>query len=158
MKTSLLLPAKYKTIGLILFIPSLILGILVRFWDVSFDFLTLRFPSANKDANTGHVDFEGLINLTDELAITGLILSLLFIAFAREKHEDEFIHHTRLESWQWAVVLNYVLLLIAIWLVHGMEFIDVMMYNMLTVLIIFIIRFNYVLYKNKVSISSNPAQ
>jgi hypothetical protein len=157
MKTSLLLPARYKRIGIILFIPSLVLGILCRFWDFSFDFLTLRLPSANKDANTGKLSFEGIINFTDEFAITGLILSLLFIAFAREKQEDEFIHQNRLESWQWAVVLNYVLLLIAIWFVHGMEFIDVMMYNMLTVLIIFIIRFNYVLYKNKVSISSNPA-
>lgn len=157
MKTNLLLPAKYKRIGIVLFIPSFILGILYRFWDVSFDFLTLRFPSSNKDANTGKVDFEGLINLTDEVAITGLILSLLFIAFAKEKQEDEFIHQNRLESWQWAVIINYALLLIAIWLVHGMEFIDVMVYNMLTVLIIFIIRFNYVLYKNRISLKSNPA-
>lgn len=157
MKTNLLLPTKYKRIGIILLIPSLVLGILCRFWDFSFDFLTLRLASANKDADTGKLSFEGIINFTDEFAITGLILSLLFIAFAREKQEDEFIHQNRLESWQWAVVINYVLLLISIWFVHGMEFIDVMMYNMLTVLIIFIIRFNYVLYKNKVSISSNPA-
>lgn len=157
MKTNLLLPARYKKIGIILFIPSLVLGLLVRFKEISFDFLTIQFSSANKDAYTGKVDFENLINLTDELAISGLIISLLFIAFAREKQEDEFIHHNRLESWQWAVLVNYTLLFVGIWLVHGLDFIDVMMYNMLTVLIIFIIRFNYVLYKNRVSTSTNPA-
>jgi hypothetical protein len=35
------------------------------------------------------------------------------------------------------------------WLVHGFAYIDVMMYNMLTVLIIFIIRFHYTLRKNQ---------
>ena len=47
--------------------------------------------------------FDDKINFTDEMALTGIILALLFIAFASEKKEDEFINRTRLESWQWAV-------------------------------------------------------
>jgi hypothetical protein len=137
MKTRLLLPNKYKTFGILLFTVSLILGILVRFRDFHFSFLTIDS-----------------INLTDEIALSGLILSLLFIAFAREKNEDEFINHTRLESWQWAVLINYILLLIATWAIHGFAYIDVMMYNMLTIPIIFISRFHYVLYKTK-SITEN---
>ena len=155
MKTNLLLPARYKKIGIMLFIPSLVLGILYRFWDFSLDFLTLTFST--KVGSQPGLNLDEIINLTDEVALSGLIISLFFIAFAKEKQEDEFIHHTRLESWQWAVLINYALLFIAVWAVHGIEFIDVMMYNMLTVLIIFIIRFNYVLYKNKVSTSTNPA-
>lgn len=146
MKRQLLLPSRYKLIGVLLVIPSLILGILYRFFDFSFSFLTIQL-SKPKDGNLKGIDFDNTINLTDELALTGLIIGLLFIAFARENEEDEFIHHTRLESWQWSVLINYGLLLLATWFVHGFAYIDVMMYNMLTVLIIFIGRFHFVLMK-----------
>ena len=42
MKSSLLLPGRYKIIGILLFIPSLVLGLFYRFRDFSFDFLTLK--------------------------------------------------------------------------------------------------------------------
>jgi hypothetical protein len=152
MKSSLLLPSRYKWIGIIVLVPSLILGILVRFKDFSFDFLTL--PSKAKQEGMQKIfNFDEIINLTDELALTGIIIGLLFIAFAREKQEDEFIGKIRLESLQWAVLINYVLLLVATWLVHGLGYIDVMMYNMLTILIFFIIRFHTVLFRNRSSIN-----
>lgn len=147
MESSLLLPNRYKRIGLLMLLPSIVLGILVRFFDFSFSFLTLQF--ATSTVNTKNLHLEDTINLTDELALTGIIVALLFIAFAREKTEDEYIAHTRLESLKWAVLINYVLLLLATWLVHGLAYIDVMMYNMLTVLIIFIVRFNYALSNSK---------
>ncbi len=146
MESKLLLPSKYKTTGLVMLVPSFILGILVRFFDFQFAFLTIK---QKEDASHNFVDD---INFTDELALTGLVIGLLFIAFAREKNEDEFIAHTRLESLKWAVLVNYVLLLIATWIIHGVAYIDVMMYNMLTVLIFFIIRFHYVLNSSKKSL------
>ncbi len=152
MKSSVLLPPKYKWIGIIVLIPSLILGILVRFKDFTFNFLTL--PSKSNTEGAAKVfNFDDEINLTDELALTGLIIGLLLIAFAREKQEDEFIGKLRLESLQWAVLLNYILLLLATWLIHGLGYIDVMMYNMLSILIFFIIRFHLVLFRNRSSIT-----
>ncbi|MFM9908769.1 MAG: hypothetical protein ACKVOW_05455 [Chitinophagaceae bacterium] len=147
MKSTLLLPSQFKVIGIILLIPSLVLGLLFRFRDFTFNFLTLT--RSHSFVNGKNINLDEQINLTDELALTGLIVGLLFIAFARLKQEDEFIHHTRLQSWQWSVLINYGLLLVATWLVHGFDYIDVMMYNMLTVLIIFIIRFHIVLFRNK---------
>jgi hypothetical protein len=147
MRISLLLPNRYKKLGFFMLVPSLALGILVRFFDFQFSFLTLNF--AKTSINRKDLHLEDTINLTDELAFTGIITGLLFIAFAREKTEDEYIAHTRLESLKWAVLINYVLLLAATWLVHGVGYIDVMMYNMLTVLIIFIVRFNYTLSSSK---------
>jgi peptidoglycan/LPS O-acetylase OafA/YrhL len=146
MEFTLLLPNKFKKVGLLLLLPSFILGIFNLYYEFEFGFLTIE--------NTAKGDFGGDINLTDELALTGTILGLLFIAFAREKQEDEYIESIRLKSLQWAVLVNYFLLLIATWLVHGghgFTFIDVMIYNMLTVLIIFIVRFHLVLRKNKVN-------
>src|SRR6185436_15245886 len=112
MKSSLLLPSRYKIIGILLFIPSLVLGLLWRFQEFSFDFLTLK-QSYKQHLGDKTINFDEQINLTDEFALTGLIVGLLFIAFARQKQEDEFIHHTRLQSWQWSVLINYGLLLIA---------------------------------------------
>ena len=143
MQSALLLPYKYKLIGSIMLMVSLALGIFVRFWDFQFQFLTVVLRK-----KPGTV-FDDKINFTDEFALSGIILALLFIAFAREKSEDEFINKTRLESWQWAVLINYILLLVATWTVHGLAYIDVMMYNILTIPIIFIIRFHYVMYKTK---------
>jgi len=147
MDSKLLLPNKYKRIGLILLPPSLLLGILYLYDDLRFEFLTIE-NTAKKGM------FESDINLTDELALTGTIVSLLFIAFAREKQEDEYIDSIRLKSLKWAVLVNYGLLLLATWLIHGghgFSFLDVMIYNMLTVLIIFIIRFHLVLRKNRIN-------
>ena len=150
MKNTLLLPHSYKRTGIIILLPALALGILVRFFDFTFAFLTL--PNGIASIKNKNLHLSEQINLTDELALTGIITGLLFIAFAREKKEDEYIAHTRLESLKWAVLINYILLLVVTWLVHGFAYIDVMMYNMLTVLIIFIIRFNYVLNSSKKTI------
>jgi hypothetical protein len=82
---------------------SLALGILVRFWDFQFNFLTVDLRQKTRGM------FNDNVNFTDEIALTGIILGLLFLAFARERREDEFINRTRLESWQWAVLINYIL-------------------------------------------------
>lgn len=153
MTYKLLLPNRFKWIGIILFIPSLVLGILCVYYD--FRFSSLNLP--NPEENSGVFDFSDY-NLTNEIALTGVILGLLMIAFAREKQEDEFISKVRLESLQWAVLANYLLLLAANWIINGMHFIEVMMYNMLTTLVIFIIRFNYILFRNKRAVKIKPVQ
>ena len=89
MQSSILLPNKYKLIGTALLVVSLALGILVRFRDLQFAFLNVVLREKPGDA------FDDKINFTDEFALSGIILGLLFIAFAREKREDEFINKSR---------------------------------------------------------------
>jgi hypothetical protein len=149
MKHKLLISNRFKVIGLLLSLPSLALGIAVRFFHFSFEFLI--FPVSPKGLfENSQQDW------TDELALSGLIVGLLFIAFAREKQEDEFISRIRMESLQWAVLINYILLVLATWLIYDVAFIDVMMYNMLTVLIIFILRFHIVLWRYNYSAIHQP--
>jgi hypothetical protein len=133
MSNSLLIPNHYKRLGFIILIPFLVLGALCMFRDFNFSWL----------------DIGKSINLTDEIALTGTIAGLLMIAFSKEKTEDEYISTLRLESLQWAVLIHYILLVIATWAVHSLAYIQVMVYNMLTIPIIFIIRFHYVLAKKK---------
>jgi len=75
------------------------------------------------------------------------------VSFSKEKNEDEFIAEIRLSSLLWAVCVSYTLLLVAFLFVYGSPFFEVMIYNMFTVLIIFIVRFNYILYKNTRTVS-----
>jgi len=144
MQTKLLLPGGFKKIGVALFIPALVLGIMNQFFEFQFDFLTIHF---DRSGMKHFLDED--INFTDELALTGLIIGMLLMAFSREKNEDEYISRIRLESLQWAVILNYALLILATWFVHGFSYVLVMMYNMLTVLFIFLIRFHIVLARER---------
>jgi hypothetical protein len=147
MRQDFLLPTRYKTIGMVLAIPAMAVGALLIFDVYDFPFLNAAWR--------GDSFLDGKNeNFTDEITLTLSIIGLLMIAFAREKSEDEYIRSLRLESLQWAVLINYALLLITTWLVYGLEFLNVMIYNMLTVLLIFILRFHYVLRRSNSSTSN----
>lgn len=148
MKSNLLLPYKAKWVGIALFLPAFILGFAFLFFDYEIPFLTIEvrpwmviFEKDSFFKTAGN-------NLTDELALTLTVIGLILIAFSREKIEDEFIQKTRLESLQWAVLVSYLLLIVCTWLIYGTSFFIAMVANLLTVLIIFNIRFHWLLMKN----------
>ena len=140
MKNRFLLPAHYRKIGWVIFIPFLVLGIFSLHMEFQSDWLDFRVRSKGG----GWFDNSEIENFTNELASIGVLIGLIFIAFAREKVEDEFIMKLRLESLVVAVLVNYLLLFFAILLVYGADFIYVWVYNMYTVLILFIARFYWV--------------
>ncbi len=136
MKKKILLPYYFKTLGYILVLPFLALGIAYIGWGYTVSWL----------------DFS-ITNFTDELAAIGLIISLFFVAFSKEKIEDEAIQFFRLEALQLAVYANYAVLLLAVIFCYGTLFFTIMTINLFTVLFIFILRFRYVLYQhNKISL------
>jgi hypothetical protein len=140
MKQTISLPTRFSWIGLAVFVPFAILGFMNLYHEFEFPFLAFRTHSNGL--------FSGNQNLTDELALTGCIIGLLMMSFARTKNEDEFIMSLRLQAWQWAVLAHFVFLLLGIWLVYDMQFFYFMVYNMLTVLIIFNLRFRYLMIRN----------
>jgi len=140
MKSRFLLPTHYRKIGWVIFIPFLILGIFSLHMEFEFEWLDFKVRSG--DGNI--FDNPAVENFTNELASIGVLIGLIFIAFAREKVEDEFMMKLRLESLVIAVLVNYVLLFFAILFVYGLDFIFVWVYNMYTVLILFIARFYWV--------------
>jgi len=147
MKQIKLFPHSFQRMGWILLLPSLALGIANMFFEYNASWLQFKLVKSNS------LEFFASHNFTDELAAVGLIVSLIFIAFSREKIEDEAIQFFRLEALQWAVYANYLVLIISILAVYGSAFFQVLTYNMFTVLIIFILRFRYVLFQyNKASI------
>lgn len=145
-----LLPNRYKWVGWFLLVPGIVLGIIITATDYEANWLSARVLSIVSQDPFGPPAYFTFTkaNLTATLAGVLILVGGMLVAFSREKQEDEFIARLRLSSLMWAVVVNYVLLLLALLLVYGMSFFHVMVYNMFTVLLIFIARFNYLLYKN----------
>lgn len=155
MTTKLLLPNRFKMIGWLLLIPSSLFGlymIAIGFEEALID--GPAFAILNDGLTEGQKTFELIrTNLTNTIVGTLFLLGALLVAFSREKHEDEFIAKLRLNSLLWAVLVNYVLLLLGFLFVYGLAFISVMLYNMFTVLVIFILRFQFILYQNTKTVS-----
>lgn len=154
MKSRFLFPHRFKLIGWIIAIPALILGGLVLFNDLSFDFLTIKLPFkyyfsdsfVTGSSKTHFNDEVSVLNFTDEIAAIGSIIGLILIAFSKVKIEDEYVTITRLESLQWAIYFNFSLLILATVFVHGMAYFQVIIFNMFTPLVFFIIRFYFILF------------
>ena len=144
MKNSFLIPAKFRIIGWFLFLLSFGLGILTQVASYEIPGFQVYFTDRPGSAN---------YNLTDELAFTGSVIGLLMISFAKHINEDELISKIRLESWQWAVIINYAILLILDLTNYGLGFVFIMTYNVFTLLIVYILRFNYSMYSLKKGLS-----
>lgn len=150
MATKLLLSHRYKKIGWLILIPAAILGLISVYEGFNRNwFQTKVFTIANDNSTLDSQYFNfALTNITNTVFGVLFIIGAMLVSFSKEKNEDEFIANVRLSSLLWAVCVNYILLLICFVFVYGTPFLSVMLYNMFTVLIIFIIRFNYLLYKN----------
>lgn len=150
MKSKILLPAKFKRIGWFLFIPSLLLGIMVLFFEFEFDFLDAKVFALYTDSIGTSGWFKVVENnYTDEICAFILIIASLMVAFSRENEEDEFIASLRTESLLWSVYVNYLILLISIFFFYEFGFLYVLILNMFTTLFFFIMRFNVLLLQSR---------
>ncbi len=151
MKTHYLFPNRFKKIGWLLFISGIILGVVSEISQSDFAFLNVKVFAIADQAIFGKTVFFTISesNILGEIVGLLLIIGAIFIAFSKEKSEDEFISRIRLESLVWATYINYAILIFTIVFIYGLAFLDVLVFNMFTLLIFFIIRFNWVLYKTK---------
>jgi hypothetical protein len=155
MKPYLMLPYEYKKIGWFIFIPATLFSVILLLSDFSDFKINTKVFALYSQELMGQSQWMKIVqtNISHTIAGLGFIIGALLIAFSREQKEDEFIAQLRLSSLQWAVLLNYVLLLLSFLFIYGIGFLNVMLYNMFTVIILFIIRIHYVLYRHTKSIS-----
>ena len=85
--------------------------------------------------------------LVNNIAIIGTILGAIFATCSREKIEDEMVHQLRLNSLLVALYVNYAVLIVCSLLVYDLDFLLVMMYNMFTMLLIFMVVFRYRMWR-----------
>lgn len=151
MKTNFLFPNAFKKPSLLLLVLSCIGLVFVLNFndDEGVNIQTNVFALMNDESFKGPFYFQWTKNnILDEIAMILFIVSGLIFAFSKEKIEDEMVAKIRLESLVWATYVNYAVLLCCILFIYGLPFLNVMMYNMFTLLLFFIIRFHWMLYKN----------
>lgn len=149
MESQLLLPYQFKKIGWYLFIPTAIVGIILSFTNFEANWLNMQvFTLFNDEILGKNQSFNFVkVNVTNTIVGALFIIAAIMVGCSKEKNEDEYISKLRLSSLLWAVWVNYILLFMSFLFVYGTPFMTVMIYNMFTVLLIFIIRFNYTLYR-----------
>ena len=155
MKLNYLFPNRFKKIGLIILIPSIILGLITVINDLEPEILDLNVPAVFVNELMGEQEIFSMTNnnILNEICGALLIISLILVSFSKEKQEDELITKIRLESLVWATYLNYGILLFAMLFVYELSFLWVMIFNMFTILLFFIIRFNWQVMKLNKSLS-----
>jgi hypothetical protein len=154
MDTKLLLPNRFKRIGWVLFVPCLILTILglleidssTNFFGASHFFsqwTSIKVPPGSPlNAFLG----ENISDFAGELLMTLTAIGFFFVAFSRERTDDEWIMKVRLESLLWGFYIHLVGFVLAAWLSYGLGFYLVLSWNMLTAPLVFLARFHWIVY------------
>lgn len=92
-------------------------------------------------------------DITVSIVMIGLIISLLFVAFSKEKIEDEYVSRIRERSLVWAVVINYIIIIVGILFMYDMTFFYLLLLNLVTMLLLFIFKFNYEINQSRKALS-----
>ena len=150
MKTHFLFPSKFRMIGWFLFVPALLVALAVPFTALNIDeMLTTKvFAIADNGvfADSGFFRFNEN-SIGDEALLSLLMIGGVLIGFSKQKNEDEYIAQIRYESLVWATYFNFGILLLATLFIYGMYYFEVLVANVFTLLLFFVIRFHVMLYK-----------
>jgi uncharacterized integral membrane protein len=148
-----LLKPAYKWPLVILLLISTTFGMICFFGDYQPPFLTVHFGTLTNftiGSPHGNVNIgNGGNNLGDELAAFFMLLSLLGLMFCAEKYEDEFIGKLRLNAMYWAMVVNIILLVLVLFVIYDVAFFIVMVANIFSVPMLFLLRFHWTLSRTK---------
>lgn len=150
MKTHFLFPNQFKNLGWLLFIPSVLATLIISVLNISTDeYLNISVFSIYQDSIGEIPGFFKFIknSILDEILTISIIVGGILVGFSKLKEEDEMISKIRYESLVWATYLNYVIILFFTLFIFGLPYLNVLFYNMFTLLLFFIIRFHYMVYK-----------
>lgn len=152
MKTHFLFPNLFLRIGWILFIPSFLFLLNIAAIDDSivYSLFDVKIYALYYDDFLGHESgfFKKIENnIGDEIFVIGMILGGILIGFSKLKSEDEMISKIRYESLVWATYLNYGIIIFLTIFIYGVSYYNILMYNTFTLILFFILRFHYKIYK-----------
>ena len=148
MKKSYLLPVGFKKAGLWMVVPFLVLSALCL---CDSDVLVNICINATVPAVISH---EGWFRMTEtslieEIAMLGLLASLVFIALSREQDEDEMTAHIRMQSFVWSTWATSIVLAMGILFVYDLEFLTFMFLTMYLYLMLYIVKFNLAMHRER---------
>ena len=149
MKKSYLLPVGFKKAGLWMVMPFFVLSVLCLCGVL--DDVNLSAFDAWMPALVGYSGWFTIenTNLIDEIAMLGLLVSLVFIGLSRERDEDEMTAHIRMQSFVWSAWATSAAIALGIFFVYGIEFVTFMLVAMYLYLMLYAIKFNLAMYRER---------
>jgi len=135
---NLLLPYQWKFVGIFLSVLGSIFAVLYIWFDFNFKMPVFAVYSAfleTKMFATFHTNF------ADELILLLLLAGLSLIVFSKEKNEIEIPANKRLDAMFKAIRLNVVILFLSILFIFGSGFIVVLVFNLFSVFIFYLVFF-----------------
>lgn len=122
-----LFPRVFRTIGWILLVPTLLLGIMLLDGRLSFSDITQT--------------------IVNDAAITGIALGSLFITCSRERIEDEMTGAIRLNALLSSLYCYVAFLIICTIAVNGLDYFYVIAVSPVMLPLMFVVRFRYEMHK-----------
>ena len=149
MKKSYLLPVGFKKAGLWMVVPFLVLCVLCLCGvtdELNLSILSVKMPAL--------IDYSGWFtmnetNLIVEIAMLGLLVSLVFIGLSRERDEDEMTAHIRMQSFVWSAWATSAVVALGIFFVYDLEFVTFMFVAMYLYLMLYAVKFNLAMYRER---------
>lgn len=148
---STLFSHNYRYIGWPMLSFGLILGILVIFFEFEFPWMEWKMIGFgdeillnSKEENTPKFLIRD--NFTNELVALLVLIGSVFIAFSKEKVEDEFFQQLRFDAIIWALKIQSLLLLLAILFLYNVVFLQFMMVALVSFFIFYIGRYHFLLF------------
>ncbi|MEJ5261365.1 MAG: hypothetical protein WHT45_01695 [Ignavibacterium sp.] len=155
MISRLLIPRKYKFVGIILLLLGIIAAYFRFYLGIKPSYLNLpvfAFYSSFLDIKTFQVITN---NISEEIVSLLLLFGLLLLNFSKEVVENDKVDSIRLFSLASSVLLNSVILIFSVLFIYGFAFVNVLMFNMFSQLLIYQIIFRIIFIKNKKTLSTD---
>lgn len=142
-----LLPKSFRYAGWLLVILGIVSAVFRFHYGIKPEFLEIKvFAIYSSFLQSKYFTFI-TNNISEE--ITGLLVltGLLFIAFSKEKNDNEEIMLLRFRSLFLSVYINSIILILSLLFIFGLGFVDVLVLNIFSLPLIYIIVFRYSLFK-----------
>lgn len=147
MKTNYLFPFRFAKIGWIMLVVFVLFGFfVVDKYPIEVYVPSLLTTPIIGPRSSNVIDFFK-DDITNEIAIIGILVSLLFIAFSKDKNEDECIAKIRGESLVWAVIASSIVVIISTLFLYGCTYLYFLEFNLFLLFVLFIIKFKIAMYK-----------
>lgn len=141
MKSHFLFPRPFRIIGLICLLSWMPFMIIKK----------LVYHGYNQNgASISIYDTDGTFSVDHFFAampLLILIVGLIFIAFTKEKVEDEQIAQLRLDALQWSIYFTYLVFILSIAFIGAADLAHNIQLSLLIPLIFFIIRFRWKIFQ-----------
>jgi hypothetical protein len=145
MRKNLLLPHGFKTIGWILLIPSFIVGVAIASGLLDLNKLAKSLNLVNKTEEFAFTTpFERGV---DTIAILGIVIGVLFVACSREKIEDEFTSHIRLDALMLAFYIYFGVVVLITLIFYDLNFVMLMTYSVPGFMVLFLTIFRLKMWR-----------